>query len=67
MDRNSLEVLDFSDGSFDGNSDRSPEVGFILFLADESNNLFITDFSSVTSREVAKSVLNEELSALAEV
>jgi hypothetical protein len=64
LDMNTLKVVAFTDSSFANNSDHSSQIGFVIVLADGSNNANIVHWSSIKCKRVRRSVLASELYAL---
>lgn len=66
LDLNSLLIKVYSDGSFNDHPDESSQVGYVVFLTDKRNKSKLIDYSSITSRRVAISVLGAENFGLAD-
>jgi hypothetical protein len=65
LDKNSLQLLVFTDASFANNKDLSSQIGYVLVLADGSGKGNILHWSSVKCKRVTRSVLASELYAMA--
>ena len=65
LDKDALKLLVFTDASFANNKDLSSQIGFLLVLADESNQANIVHWSSIKCKRVTRSVLASELYAMA--
>jgi hypothetical protein len=65
LDKNSLQLLVFTDASFANNKDLSSQIGYVLVLADSSGKGNILHWSSVKCKRVTRSVLASELYAMA--
>ena len=65
LDKNSLQLLVFTDASFANNKDLSSQIGYVLVLADISGKANILHWSSVKCKRVTRSVLASELYAMA--
>jgi hypothetical protein len=65
LDKNTLQILVFSDASFANNRDLSSQMGYIIVLADSTNTANIIHWSSTKCRRVTRSVLASELYGMA--
>jgi uncharacterized protein YprB with RNaseH-like and TPR domain len=65
LDKGSLRIVVHSDASFACNSDRSTQIGYIIFLADSHNRCHILKYSSTKSRRIVRSTLGSVAIALA--
>jgi hypothetical protein len=65
LDKNSLQLLVFTDASFANNKDLSSQIGYVLVLADSSGKGNVLHWSSVKCKRVTRSVLASELYAMA--
>lgn len=65
LDRNSLQLVVFTDSSFVNNRDLSSQIGFIVCLADSTNKANIIHWSSIKCKRVTRSVLAAELYGMA--
>lgn len=61
LDKRLLRLIVFTDASFANNKDLSSQIGYILVLADSSNNANILHWSSIKCKRVTRSVLASEL------
>ena len=66
LDLDSIRIIVYSDGSFNGNPDGSSQVGYLIFLADKNNNTNLIDYASIKSQRVVRSVLGAETLGLAD-
>jgi hypothetical protein len=64
LNKESLQLLVFTDASFANNKDLSSQIGYILVLAD-GTNANILHWSSTKCKRVTRSVLASELYAMA--
>jgi hypothetical protein len=64
LNRESIQLLVFTDASFANNKDLSSQIGYILVLAD-GTNANILHWSSTKCKRVTRSVLASELYAMA--
>ena len=64
LDKNTLQLLVFTDASFANNKDLSSQIGYVLVLADASNRANILHWSSIKCKRVTRSVLASELYGL---
>jgi hypothetical protein len=60
-----LRLITFTDASFANNKDHSSQIGYVIVLADNSNNCNIVHWSSVKCKRVTRSVIASELYAMA--
>ena len=65
LDKDSLQLLVFTDASFANNKDLSSQIGYVLVLADSAGKGNILHWSSVKCKRVTRSVLASELYAMA--
>ena len=65
LDKESLQLLVFTDASFANNKDLSSQIGYVLVLADSAGKANILHWSSVKCKRVTRSVLASELYAMA--
>ena len=61
LDKDALRVVGFSDASFAGNMDFTSQLGYICFLADESDAAVPIIFKSYKARRVSRSVMAAEV------
>ena len=61
LEKDSLRVVGFSDASFAGNMDFTSQLGYICFLADESDAAVSIIFKSYKARRVTRSVMAAEV------
>ena len=64
LDKNTLQLLVFTDALFANNKDLSSQIGYILVLADASGRANILHWSSIKCKRVTRSVLASELYGL---
>ena len=65
LERESLQLLVFTDALFANNKDYSSQIGYILVLADRHNNANVLHWSSIKCKRVTRSVLASELYRIA--
>ncbi|RFU25514.1 hypothetical protein B7463_g10820, partial [Scytalidium lignicola] len=65
LDKNTLQLLVFTDASFANNKDLSSQIGYVLALADGEGNANILHWSSIKCKRVTRSVLASELYGMA--
>lgn len=65
LDKDSLQLMVFTDASFANNKDLSSQVGFVLVLADAKGRANIIHWSSTKCKRVTRSVLASELYGMA--
>ncbi|RFU29713.1 hypothetical protein B7463_g6637, partial [Scytalidium lignicola] len=65
LDKNTLQLLVFTDASFANNKDLSSQIGYVLALADGEGNANILHWSSIKCKRVTWSVLTSELYGMA--
>ncbi len=65
LDKDSLQLIVFTDASFANNKDLSSQVGFVLVLADVKGRANIIHWSSTKCKRVTRSVLASELYGMA--
>lgn len=65
LDRNSLQLVVFTDSSFANNQDMSSQIGFVVCLADSTNRANIIHWSSIKCKRITRSVLAAELYGMA--
>lgn len=65
LDRNSLQLVVFTDSPFANNRDLSSQIGIIVCLADSTNKANIIHWSSTKCKRVTRSVLAAELYGMA--
>ena len=65
LEKESLQLLAFTDASFANNKDYSSQIGYVLVLADRHNNANILHWSSIKCKRVTRSVLASELYGMA--
>ncbi|EED13533.1 conserved hypothetical protein [Talaromyces stipitatus ATCC 10500] len=61
---NTIKLYAFVDAAFANNKDLSSQIGFVIVLADASNNANIVHWSSVKCKRITRSVLASELYAM---
>lgn len=66
LDHSSLRIQAYTDAAFSDNADLSSQLGYIIFLADKSNNCQPLIWSSHKSKRVTRSVLGSEVMAFAD-
>lgn len=66
LDRKSLHLRAYSDGSFVNNQDSSSQLGYIVLLCDGNDNCNVIKFRSFKSKRVVRSVLGAEVYSFAE-
>ena len=64
LDKNSLQLLVFTDSSFANNTDLSSQIGYVVVLADSTGKANIIHWSSIKCKRVTRSVLASELYAM---
>lgn len=64
LDINRLRLYIFTDASFANNKDFSSQIGYVLVLADSSNQANLIHWSSTKCKRVTRSVLASELYAM---
>lgn len=64
LDKSSLRLMLFTDASFANANKLKSQIGFILVLADASNNANIIHYGSMCCKRVTRSVMAAELLAL---
>lgn len=67
LDKNSLKIVGFSDASFAGNRDFSSQLGYLIFLSDDSGSVCPVVFKSYKARRVTRSVMGAELIAFSDM
>ncbi|KAI0995593.1 hypothetical protein K3495_g12587 [Podosphaera aphanis] len=65
LDIKTLRLYAFTDASFANNQDYSSQIGFVLVLADATNNANVIHWSFIKCKRVTRSVLASELYAMA--
>jgi hypothetical protein len=65
LEKESLQLMVFTDASFANNKDLSSQIGYILVLADGSGRANILHWSSTKCKRVTRSVLASELYGMA--
>jgi hypothetical protein len=65
LDKTTLQLIVFTDASFANNLDNTSQIGFVITLADGSNNANIIHWSSIKCKRVTRSVLASELYGMA--
>ena len=65
LDRDSLQLVVFTDSSFANNKDFSSQIGFIVCLTDSTSRANVIHWSSVKCKRVTGSVLAAELYGMA--
>jgi hypothetical protein len=65
LDPKSLRLMVFTDASFANNKDLSSQIGYVVVLADATNQANILHWSSIKCKRVTRSVLASELYAMA--
>jgi hypothetical protein len=65
LEKDSLQLLVFTDASFANNKDLSSQIGYILTIADRTGNANILHWSSIKCKRVTRSILASELYAMA--
>ena len=61
LEKESLQLIVFTDASFANNRDLSSQIGYILVLADGANRANILHWSSTKCKRITRSVLASEL------
>ncbi|RAL58471.1 hypothetical protein DID88_005175 [Monilinia fructigena] len=61
LDKDSLQIVAFTDASFANNPDLSSQIGYIIALTDKDNKANLIHWSSVKCKRVTRSVLASEL------
>lgn len=65
LNRESLKLVIFTDGSFANNSDLTSQIGYVICLTDATGKANIIHWSSVKCKRVTRSILASELYAMA--
>ncbi|RFU26353.1 hypothetical protein B7463_g9983, partial [Scytalidium lignicola] len=65
LDKETLQLLVFTDASFANNKDLSSQIGYIVALADRKGNANTLHWTSVKCKRVTRSVLASELYGMA--
>jgi hypothetical protein len=65
LNRSTLKLLVFTDASFTNNKDLLSQIGYVIILANASNNANTIHWSLVKCKRVTRSVLASELYAMA--
>ena len=65
LDKDSLQLLVFTDASFATNKDLSSQIGYVLVIKDKTDSANIIHWSSTKCKRVTRSVLASELYAMA--
>lgn len=65
--KDSLRIVGFSDASFANNHDFSTQLGYILFLADDSSSVVPILFKSYKARRVTRSAMSGEVIAFSDL
>lgn len=65
LDKNTLKLVIFTDGSFANNPDYSSQIGYVICLMDSQDRANILHWSSIKCKRVTRSVLASELYAMA--
>ena len=65
LDVNTLRLLVFTDAAFANNKDLSSQIGYVIVLADASNQANTLHWSSIKCKRVTRSVLASELYGMA--
>lgn len=60
LDKETMRIVVYSDGSFATNKDGSSQVGYVIFMADKDNKANLVDYASNKSRRVVRSVIGAE-------
>lgn len=66
LDKHSLHIRVYTDGSFADNSDLTTQLGYIILMCEKNNNCNILHYSSYKSSRVVRSVLGGETYAFAD-
>ena len=66
LDKNSLHLQVYTDASYATNTDKSSQLGYIIFLRDSTGQCQPMHWSSHKSKRVTRSVLGSETMALAD-
>jgi len=64
LDRNSLQLIVFTDASFANNKDLSSQIGYVIVLVDAANSANVIHWSSTKCKRVTRSVLASKLYAM---
>ena len=67
LDLQTLRIIGISDASFANNRDLTSQLGFLLFLTDETDSVIPLIFKSYKARRVTRSVLAAELIAFVDL
>lgn len=67
LHRSSLRIVGFSDASFAKNSDLSSQLGYVIFLGDQSNNVVPIVFRSYKARRITRSAMDGEVIAFSDM
>ena len=63
MEEQSLHIRVYVDSSFANNDDLTSQLGFVILLADDENNVHFIDFGSKKSTRVVRSIMAGEMYA----
>lgn len=66
LERESLKIVVYWDACFAPNKDSTSQVGYLIFMADQTNKANITEYASKEPRTVVRYVLGEETFDLAD-
>jgi Reverse transcriptase (RNA-dependent DNA polymerase) len=66
LDKSTLRILAYSDASLHNNEDLSSQLGYVILLADASNQCCVLSFRSFKSKRIARSSMAAETMAFAD-
>lgn len=61
LNKTQLHIFGYSDASFANNSDLSSQLGFIVFIGDDTDNVITLIFRSYKARRICRSAMASEL------
>ena len=67
LDLTSLRIIGFSDASFAGNRDFSIQLGYIIFIGDNTDRVIPVFSKSYKARHVTRFVIGAELIAFSDI
>ena len=67
LDKESIRIIGFSDSSFANNEDLSSQLGYIIFLGDQHDNVVPICFKSYKARRLTRSAMSGEVIAFSDL
>ena len=67
LNKDTLRVIGFADSSFANNADLSTQLGYVLFLGDDTGSVVPISFKSYKSRRVTRSAMAGEVIAFSDL